>query len=382
MANNKMNEMDAKIPTKLSQLQNDKNFLTAKDGQKSGTSMGEKSVAFGSNNEITGEGAFVHGENCIASGKMSYAGGGACRAIGEYSHGEGCNDPYYNEPVIAEGIGSHAEGRGTRATNSSSHAEGEKTLSSGNAGHAEGKYSEASGEGAHSENISTMASGFASHAEGENTVANGLCQHVQGKYNISDPNKAHIVGGGTSNIDRKNIHTLDWQGNAEFAGDVVANGCNSGEDPVSLIELSNKIKDLTVTAPQTQVVWEGALYFNTNDTIYFKIPKTHIHNQHITLLLEMTTRSNQLSDRAGDMAQIVSLSLNDTYSSGDYYNSIYPSFGGFVEALTGDYAVYLNKPSAYDGDYIMCAIRPSTNVKDQNAHLSCVSVLYSREKTN
>lgn len=33
-------------------------------------------------------------------------------------------------------------------------------------------------------------------------------------------NKAITVGGGTSDSDRKNIHTLDWQGNAEFAGDV------------------------------------------------------------------------------------------------------------------------------------------------------------------
>lgn len=35
---------------------------------------------------------------------------------------------------------------------------------------------------------------------------------------------AHIVGGGTSDTDRKNIHTLDWAGNAWFAGEVRVGG--------------------------------------------------------------------------------------------------------------------------------------------------------------
>ena len=67
----------------------------------------------------------------------------------------------------------------------------------------------------------TIASGYCSHAEGYYTIAKGSYQHVQGKYNIEDSYEyAHIVGGGTSDTDRKNIHTLDWSGNAVFAGDV------------------------------------------------------------------------------------------------------------------------------------------------------------------
>lgn len=48
--------------------------------------------------------------------------------------------------------------------------------------------------------------------------------HIAGKY--SDVNNsniniyAHVVGGGTSDSDRKNIYTLDWSGNAIFAGDI------------------------------------------------------------------------------------------------------------------------------------------------------------------
>ena len=47
---------------------------------------------------------------------------------------------------------------------------------------------------------------------------------MQGRYNVEDAagEYAHIVGGGTSNTSRKNIHTLDWDGNAYFAGNVTA----------------------------------------------------------------------------------------------------------------------------------------------------------------
>jgi len=55
-------------------------------------------------------------------------------------------------------------------------------------------------------------------------VAAGQYQHVQGKWNVEDKNLAHIVGGGSSDTDRKNIYTLDWQGNAEFAGKVYSGG--------------------------------------------------------------------------------------------------------------------------------------------------------------
>lgn len=61
-------------------------------------------------------------------------------------------------------------------------------------------------------------------AEGQGTVAAAQCQHVQGRYNAEDTEKAHIVGGGTSDTDRKNIYTMDWDGNAEFAGKVYSGG--------------------------------------------------------------------------------------------------------------------------------------------------------------
>lgn len=87
---------------------------------------------------------------------------------------------------------------------------------------AEGRVTEAPGENAHAQNQRTKALKRNTHAEGFYTVANCEEQHVQGRLNLIDTeNKyAHIVGNGTSEGNRKNIHTLDWNGNAWFNGGV------------------------------------------------------------------------------------------------------------------------------------------------------------------
>lgn len=92
---------------------------------------------------------------------------------------------------------------------------------------AEGGNTKASGDGSHAEGYSTTASGEYSHAEGWSTIAQGANQHVQGTYNIADTTSAHIVGNGHVEFARSNAHTLDWNGNAWFAGDVYT-GSTSG----------------------------------------------------------------------------------------------------------------------------------------------------------
>lgn len=105
----------------------------------------------------------------------------------------------------------------------SGHAEGSKTVAVGQYGsHAEGTRTIASGVAAHAEGNYSRALGSASHAEGTYTIAKSSNQHVQGKYNISDTagTYAHIVGNGTSDNKRNNAHTLDWEGNAWYSGDI------------------------------------------------------------------------------------------------------------------------------------------------------------------
>lgn len=128
--------------------------------------------------------------------------------------------------VTASGDYSHAEGSSCQATGGYSHAEGSGTIAYGYSSHAEGNYAYAFGEN--------------SHAEGEHTAAWSKNQHVQGRYNIGDDEGkyANIVGNGymgDSRVHGSNAHTLDWDGNAWFAGDVFVGG--SGQDDPNAVKL-------------------------------------------------------------------------------------------------------------------------------------------------
>ena len=119
---------------------------------------------------------------------------------------------------IATGLNSHAEGGSTKAVTSSCHAEGSSTVA-GKIWINEDGY-EMESWCCHAEGWESQAIGNISHAEGIGTIAAGLWQHAEGAYNIADTeNKyVHIVGNGDNNIKRSNAHTLDWDGNAWYAG--------------------------------------------------------------------------------------------------------------------------------------------------------------------
>lgn len=131
--------------------------------------------------------------------------------------------------IDPRGEGSFAVGIYVNANGSASHAEGYWTNADGFYSHAEGCTTDAIGYASHAEGYSTEVNGDYSHAEGYNTKANGDFSHVQGKYNIVDlDNKyAHIVGNGSNWSKRSNAHTLDWDGNAWFAGDVYVGSENT-----------------------------------------------------------------------------------------------------------------------------------------------------------
>lgn len=154
---------------------------------RSGT-VGSKSIALGEENVASGNWSVAIGAFCNALGTCSISLGGDNRSSGNYSFTEGQNN-------FASGRSAHAEGR------------------------------------------SVSANTNYSHAEGYHTTASSLYQHVQGKWNIEDTeNKyAHIVGNGTDDTARSNAHTLDWNGNAWFAGKVTA-----GADPTEDMDLTTK----------------------------------------------------------------------------------------------------------------------------------------------
>ena len=204
-----------------------------------GNTANKGSHAEGFSTDATGEYAHAEGWNSVASGGIAHAQGRETEASGYASHAEG-------QATVASGSNSHAEGNTTKATASNSHAEGNKTEANAAASHAEGEGSKTGGMYAHAEGYQTLASGVAAHSEGVNTEASGYAAHaagrgtkatcryqsVRGAFNKADEeaytdgrgNFADIVGGGKSDTDRKNIYTLDWDGNAEFAGKVYSGG--------------------------------------------------------------------------------------------------------------------------------------------------------------
>ena len=183
--------------------------------------VGDYSYAEGSYTSTIGKNSHAEGVNTEAGGSASHAEGSGTYAYGAYSHAEGWQN-------LAVGVSSHAEGYLTRASGIESHSEGTNTTASGNYSHAEGD--------------STTVSGDYSHAEGFHTIASGDIQHVQGKYNIEDTEGtyAHIVGNGTASNDHSNAHTLDWSGNAWYAGKVSAGTVANPANPTAANDLTTK----------------------------------------------------------------------------------------------------------------------------------------------
>ena len=150
--------------------------------RKSGTTVGQYSVALGSNATASGKKSVAIGDNVTASGSASFACGAMCTASGSLSH-------------------------------------------------AEGFFCTAGADSSHAEGCLTQALGQQSHSEGNNTIANCNFQHVQGTFNIKDEDGiyAHIIGNGTDDNARANIHTVAWDGKGWFKGDVYVGGTSQAD---------------------------------------------------------------------------------------------------------------------------------------------------------
>ena len=151
--------------------------------RKSGTTVGNNSVAVGINGTASGQYSVAMGERTESSTRASVAMGIETKASGEFS--------------VAMGSYSKASGQSSVAM---------------------GTYSEAIGRN--------------SVAMGERTIAKSHRQLVFGKWNVEDDeNKyAEIVGNGDvwePPFDRSNARTLDWSGNEWLAGDLTYNGNKS-----------------------------------------------------------------------------------------------------------------------------------------------------------
>ena len=253
-------------------------------GRKADTTAGERTTAEGKDTTSSGYSAHAEGVNTVAEGQASHAEGDT---ISRSSVGGTRLAP------IAYGRASHAEGTGTIAG------------VSGNvdicASHAEGVGSQAIETGAHAEGFDTSAQGKASHAEGVGTVAVGLAQHVEGEYNKADTIDSktkkgkyiHIAGNGSSS-NPSNAHTLDWNGNAWYAGNVYAGALKDGTyDPdtklVTAAAIDNSVvlydKKQNLTPEQQERACSNIGALKANDDIDMadndinNVSNIDVHNQ-------------------------------------------------------------------------------------------------------
>ena len=210
-------------------------------------------------NIAVGQWSIAEGSSTLAKGRASHAEGAMTQALSDGSHTEGYQ-------TKATGYWSHAEGELTVVSSYASHAEGSYcTLpdgtkrygtASGYASHVEGGGCHTTGSCAHAEGLATTASGAQSHVEGRYTIAAGGAQHVEGTANIEDADSTYIhIAGNGSWEQRSNAHTLDWQGNAWYSGDVYV-GSTSG---VNKDEGSKKLA--------TEEYAESLVSVMTNDVI-------------------------------------------------------------------------------------------------------------------
>lgn len=205
------------------------------------TGSGTNSETFNDNyNKASGNYSHAEGQNTEAGGTAAHTEGYKTQSLGSYSHAEGYN-------ACAQGAGSHVEGYSQysgissyKALGYGSHIEGYSqgyVWNYGDGAHIEGYTNTQEGrtcygKGAHIEgyNSSSNDGADAAHVEGYYTIADAAYHHIEGKYNLQDGDAMyqHIVGNGTSS-GRSNSHTLDWQGNAVFAGTVSNSGADYAE---------------------------------------------------------------------------------------------------------------------------------------------------------
>lgn len=313
----------------------------------------ENPVFTGSMSMNRKEGATI-GEYSVAIGKT-------VEASGECSYAEGKN-------TTASGWSSHAEGKETKAKGQTSHAEGDNSIAEGISSHAEGSYAVASGITSHAEGEGTKAYGKSSHAEGSFTTASSNYQHVQGKYNIEDKSNkyAHIVGNGKSGMERSNAHTLDWEGNAWFAGKLSQEGTPTEDKDLA----TKKYVD------------------DSRDNLISNIYGNNIYNFQITED-EFNSLCNLLYNDGNNKIALNSISsdtLNTIIGSHTWYNAI--SFNKKIilkvkSTGSGGLVVY-TKGESIDGhvSYVLLSLKSNESNIVTISHTSFIEYNYNDKITN
>ena len=253
------------------------------------------------------------------------------------------------------------------------------------------------GQYSHAEGGYTIAGGDYSHAEGYYTIGTGKYSHTEGKYNAIDKynNYAHIVGNGISETARSNAHTLDWDGNAWFAGNVTVGGtynsetgvvdgakelatkeyvdskstgaytikgkCTIAELPTSantgdmyILTDSGTIGDITVSTGDS-VVWVDSAWTKLNNTVDLSgyVTETELNTSLESKAdkTEIPTKTSDLINNSGYITSIPSEYVTETELNAKGYLTEHQDLSGYqtkliIDTKITDSATDTNIPSS------------------------------------
>lgn len=203
----------------------------------------------------------------------------------------------------------------------------------------------------HAEGETTKALGQASHTAGKGTIASGLGQYVFGTYNIEDTSEStvdwapergkrkyvHIVGNGIDDSRRSNAHTLDWNGNAWFKGNVKVGG--TGQDDTNAKTLATT-EDITNAHTWSMIYDSGETTAEVNSFANINVAGY----QSLRIAIKCVQSTNTESTTAG--------AVTFTGENGTEY-SFASLFGNLINATENRTSGAMARFSIVDG-FIIC----------------------------
>lgn len=326
------------IPTKVSQLQNDSGYQT-KSEVATAVSDGAKNKV----DKVDGKGLSTNDFTTAEKNKLANIDDNATATTVDSELSDTSTNPVQNKVVKAEldkkaptanpvftgsismgrdadysvGENSMAIGNAVSASGKNSFVTGTEAHAKGISSYASGGYCYSNGDYSHSEGYRTSASGKGSHAEGYGTQAASDYQHVQGKCNVEDTESkyAHIVGGGTLK-ERKNIHTIDWDGNAEYAGDVLCHDQLGFPVRLSWATFSHNIPRPT-PKDITSYVADGTLWQRLNGTNGFSLFEDIYVGDYIKMSRPISAKNPDSSQQATGSQYVTIAGIDSLWGNGD-----------------------------------------------------------------
>ena len=325
--------------------QGDNSFTSGNGPQAYGansTAFGTRGIAYGDHSFIEGLSMCFHDINKILTNKLVEGERTEAQRVNDYwSSFDNVNDKF----SMAYGSYSHVEGRDNLALAYGTHAEGLRTRAIGKVSHSEGQNTQAIGDASHAGGINTIAEGNYSTAIGNSTHAKDNSQFVTGKYN-EQADGAFIIGNGTSS-NRKNIFTVDWNGNIKATGNI------SNEDAEaetrSLMTLSTggaiftttwyddfsretAVQKDTTTVNQSTISIESHNDINVPENVLSKITirpekiefykKETKHDENDTELITETSTVSLTATDVSDIKSVASLPIAKKYAVNAFVDQI------------------------------------------------------------